>query len=91
MAVLLARHHRVVGLDLDEARIDTLRGGQSPIHDEDIERFLAEEELALTFTTDPAEAYAGAEYVIISTPTNYDEVTNYFNTAVGRGGHRATS
>ena len=60
MAVLLARHQEVVGLDLDEARIKTLRGGHSPIHDEDIQRFLAEEDLALTFTTDPAEAYAGA-------------------------------
>ena len=80
MACLLARHNEVVGLDLDADRIELLRGGQSPIHDEDIERFLAEEELALTFTTDPAQAYAGAEFVIIATPTNYDEVTNYFNT-----------
>lgn len=81
IAVLLARHHQVVAFDLDEARIDTLRQGRSPIHDDDIARFLAEEKLDLTFTTDPAEAYAGAEFVIISTPTNYDEVTNYFNTA----------
>ena len=80
MACLLARHNEVVGLDLDAERIELLRGGESPIHDEDIERFLADEELALTFTTDPAEAYAGAEFVIIATPTNYDEVTNYFNT-----------
>ncbi|EON22486.1 UDP-glucose 6-dehydrogenase [Nocardioides sp. CF8] len=81
MACLLARHNEVVGLDLDEARIEQLRSGESPIHDEDISRFLAEEDLALTFTTDPAQAYAGAEFVIIATPTNYDEVTNYFNTA----------
>lgn len=80
MACLLARHNEVVGLDLDADRIELLRGGQSPIHDEDIERFLASEGLTLTFTTDPAEAYAGAEFVIIATPTNYDEVTNYFNT-----------
>ena len=80
MACLLARHNEVVGLDLDTDRIELLRGGKSPIHDTDIERFLAGEELALTFTTDPAEAYAGAEFVIIATPTNYDEVTNYFNT-----------
>ncbi|WP_232819943.1 nucleotide sugar dehydrogenase [Nocardioides allogilvus] len=81
MACLLARHNEVVGLDLDEARIELLRSGESPIHDEDISRFLAEEDLTLTFTTDPAQAYAGAEFVIIATPTNYDEVTNYFNTA----------
>ena len=80
MACLLSRHNEVVGLDLDADRIDLLRGGRSPIHDEDIERFLAEEDLTLSFTTDPAEAYAGAEFVIIATPTNYDEVTNYFNT-----------
>jgi len=80
MACLLARHNEVVGLDLDADRIDLLRGGESPIHDTDIERFLAEGDLAPTFTTDPDEAYAGAEFVIIATPTNYDEVTNYFNT-----------
>ncbi|PUA81297.1 nucleotide sugar dehydrogenase [Nocardioides currus] len=80
MACLLARDNEVVGLDLDEARVEGLRQGRSPIHDEDIERFLEHEDLALTFTTDPAEAYAGAEFVIIATPTNYDEVTNYFNT-----------
>lgn len=80
MACLLARHNEVVGLDLDADRIELLRGGVSPIHDEDISRFLADEELALTFTTDPAQAHAGAEFVIIATPTNYDEVTNYFNT-----------
>jgi UDPglucose 6-dehydrogenase len=80
MACLLARHNEVVGLDVDADRIDLLRAGESPIHDEDIKRFLADEDLALTFTTDPAEAYAGAEFVIIATPTNYDEVTNYFNT-----------
>ncbi len=81
MAVLLARHHDVVGIDLDEDRIDILRGGTSPIHDDDISRFLAEEDLSLRFTTDGDEAYRDAEFVIIATPTNYDEVTNYFNTA----------
>ncbi|MEO5662063.1 MAG: nucleotide sugar dehydrogenase [Nocardioides sp.] len=80
MACLLARHNEVVGVDLDAARVELLRSGTSPIHDEDIERFLSSEELALTFTTDAAKAYAGAEFVIIATPTNYDEVTNYFNT-----------
>jgi UDPglucose 6-dehydrogenase len=80
MACLLARDNEVIGLDLDAERIEMLRRGESPIHDEDIKRFLVSEDLALTFTTDPAEAYAGAEFVIIATPTNYDEVTNYFNT-----------
>lgn len=81
MAVLLARHNTVVGLDLDEARVDKLRNGESPIHDDDISRFLAEEELDLTFTTDADQAHTGAEFVIIATPTNYDPVTNYFDTS----------
>jgi UDPglucose 6-dehydrogenase len=80
MAVLLARHNTVVGLDLDAPRIDTLRRGESPIHDEDISRFLAEEDLDLTFTTDAEESHTGADFVIIATPTNYDPVTNYFDT-----------
>ena len=81
MACLLARNNEVVGLDTDGGRVELLRAGRSPIHDDDISRFLLHEDLALSFTTDPAEAYAGAEFVIIATPTNYDEVTNYFNTA----------
>ncbi|WP_322920547.1 MULTISPECIES: nucleotide sugar dehydrogenase [Nocardioides] len=80
MAVLLARHNTVVGLDLDAERIERLRRGESPIHDEDISRFLAEEDLDLTFTTDAEESHAGADVVIIATPTNYDPVTNYFDT-----------
>ncbi|WP_307813806.1 nucleotide sugar dehydrogenase [Nocardioides baculatus] len=80
MAVLLARHNTVVGLDLDAPRIDRLRRGESPIHDDDISRFLAEEELDLAFTTDAEVAHTGADFVIIATPTNYDPVTNYFDT-----------
>jgi UDPglucose 6-dehydrogenase len=81
MAVLLARHNTVVGLDLDTDRIDTLRDGRSPIHDDDISRFLADEELDLAFTTDAEEAHIGADFVVIATPTNYDPVTNYFDTS----------
>ncbi len=80
MAVLLARHDTVVGLDLDADRIDRLRRGESPIHDDDISRFLADEELDVSFTTDPEQAHSGADFVIIATPTNYDPVTNYFDT-----------
>ena len=58
-----------------------LSRGESPIHDEEISRFLAEEELDLTFTTDAETAHAGADFVIIATPTNYDESTNYFDTS----------
>lgn len=80
MAVLLARHNTVVGLDLDVDRIEGLKRGVSPIHDADISRFLAEEDLDLTFTTEAEEAHTGADFVIIATPTNYDPVTNYFDT-----------
>jgi UDPglucose 6-dehydrogenase len=81
MAVLLAQHHEVVALDIDAARVDQLRSGRSPIADPEIETFLAHHELNLTFTTDPATAYAGAEFVIIATPTDYNPVTNYFDTS----------
>jgi UDPglucose 6-dehydrogenase len=80
LAVLLARHNRVVAHDIDAAKIALLQAGQSPIADPDIDRFLLEERLDITFTTSPEEAYADAEFVIIATPTNYDEVTNYFDT-----------
>src|SRR6478672_11220695 len=81
MAVLLGQRHEVVALDIDAARVDLLRSGRSPIADPEIETFLAHHALTLTFTTDPATAYAGAEFVIIATPTDYDPVTNYFDTS----------
>ena len=81
MAVLLSRHHTVRGFDLDAPRIEQLSRGESPIHDEEISRFLATEDLDLTFTTDSEVAHTGADFVIIATPTNYDEATNYFDTS----------
>ncbi len=81
MAVLLARHNTVRGLDLDADRIEGLTRGESPIHDVEISRFLAEEDLDVTFTTDAAAAHAGADFVVIATPTNYDEATNCFDTS----------
>ena len=80
MAVLLAEHHDVVAYDIDERRIELLRARQSPIVDPDIEERLATHDLRLTVTTDKAEAYAGAEFVV-ATPTNYDDRTNYFDTS----------
>ncbi len=80
LAMLLGRHNHVRAHDIDERKIDLLRAGRSPITDPDIERFLAHEDLDITYTTSPEEAYAGAEFVVIATPTNYDEVTNYFDT-----------
>ena len=79
-AVLLAQHHDVVALDLSEERVALVNARQSPIGDAEIEEYLATRELSLVATTDPEEAYAGADYVIVSTPTNYDPVTNHFDT-----------
>lgn len=80
LAVLLGQRHDVVALDVDHDRIEGLKAGRSPICDPDIDDYLAHAELSVTWTTDPTEAYAGAQFVIIATPTDYDPVTNYFNT-----------
>ena len=80
IAVLLSQHNEVVGLEIDEGKLRLLEQRKSPIHDAEIEQFLARDDLRLAFTNDPATAYADAEYVVIATPTDYDEQTNYFNT-----------
>ena len=80
IAVLLSQHNEVVGLEIDESKLRLLEQRKSPIHDAEIEQFLARDDLRLAFTNDPATAYADAEYVVIATPTDYDEQTNYFNT-----------
>ena len=80
MAVLLAQHNEVVGYDIVEERVTMLNEGRSPIHDEEIIDFLAHRDLNLRFTLDKDEAYEGADFVVIATPTDYDPQTNYFNT-----------
>jgi len=80
MAVLLAQHNTVTCFDIDPARVAMLQDGRSPIEDVKISEFLAERELDLTFTLDKEQAYVDAEFVVIATPTNYDPVTNYFDT-----------
>ena len=85
MAVLLAQHNEVVGFDIDARRVEMLSSGQSPIHDEEIIDFLTHRDLDLTFTLDKERAYAGAEFVVIATPTDYDPDTNYFNTSTVEG------
>src|SRR5690625_4717143 len=79
-AVILAQHNEVIALDIIQEKVDMINNRRSPIIDNDIEEFLAAKELNLTATTDNYIAYKDAEYVIISTPTNYDPVKNYFNT-----------
>ena len=81
MAVLLAERHEVVALDVNEARVAQLNARRSPIQDAEIERFLAEKPLRLSATTDAATAMAGADFVVIATPTSYDPQSNRFDTA----------
>lgn len=80
-AVLLAQHNEVVALDIVQAKVDLINAKKSPIADKDIEEFLATKPLQLVATTNPAEAFQDAEFVIISTPTNYEPEQNYFDTS----------
>ena len=80
LAVLLAQQNEVVALDIIQEKVDAINTGRSPISDTEIERYLADQNLYLKATTDKEEAYIGAEFVIIATPTDYDPETNYFNT-----------
>lgn len=80
-AILLAQHHEVHAVDLIEEKVKMINAHKSPLVDKEIEEYLAHAKLNLTATTDGESAYRDAAYVIISTPTNYDEKKNYFDTS----------
>ena len=79
-AILLAQHNEVVALDVIQEKVDMINNKISPIVDTEIEEYLATKKLNLVATTDAYKAYKDADFVIISTPTNYDPELNYFNT-----------
>lgn len=80
-AILLSQNHEVTAVDLFQERVDMINARKSPLVDKEIEEYLSTKDLHLKATTDGAEAYKDAEYIIIATPTNYDPDKNYFDTS----------
>jgi UDPglucose 6-dehydrogenase len=80
-AVLLAQHNEVIGVDISQGRVDALNTRRSPIIDAELSEYLAEKDLNLSASSDLRDSVQGADYVIVSTPTNYDEKTNFFDTS----------
>lgn len=80
-AILLAQHQQVQAVDILQEKIEMINQKKSPILDKEIQQYLSEQQLDLLATTDGEAAYKGADFVIVSTPTNYDPVKNYFDTS----------
>ncbi|PWM78590.1 MAG: UDP-glucose 6-dehydrogenase [Phascolarctobacterium sp.] len=80
-AILLAQHNEVTAVDIIKEKVSLINNKKSPIVDKEIETYLKEKELHLTATTDAEKAYSDADYIVISTPTNYDTDKNYFDTS----------
>ena len=81
LATLLSGQNEVVATDIVQAKVDLINARKSPIVDKEIEEFLAHRKLNLRATVDAEDAYKGADFVIVATPTNYDEKANYFDTS----------
>lgn len=81
LGILLAQHNKVVALDIIPEKVELLNAKKSPIIDKEIEEYLAKATLDFTATLDPVEAFTAADFIIISTPTNYDPDNNYFDTS----------
>lgn len=81
LAVLLSQHHKVYAVDVDPRRVEALSQGRSPISDRDLERYLKERPLQIEATLDARQAYQKADLVIVSVPTDYDEVHHQFDTS----------
>lgn len=79
--MLLSQHNEVVALDIVPEKVEMLNRGESPIVDKEITQFLTSRQLNFRATLDSKDAFSGADYVIISTPTNYDETKNFFDTS----------
>ena len=80
-AALLAQHNQVIGVDVSQEKVDAVNARKSPIIDPELSDLLAEKELNLSASTDLKSSIGGADYVVVSTPTNYDEKTNFFDTS----------
>ena len=80
-AVLLAQHNKVIGVDTAQERVDAVNDRRSPVIDTELSQYFAEKELDLSANTNLEASLVGADYVIVSTPTNYDETANFFDTS----------
>lgn len=80
-AILLAQHNKVFAVDVLPEKVDTINSRKSPVLDEEIEEYLVGKVLDLTAVTDGNNAYHESDFIVISTPTNYEPVKNYFDTS----------